>query len=89
MYLDEDTMFPIMADNYDTRGQLWRTSMVNHFYAFEMQTMQAGSGFYHDLNAGTYLGFNLVNEQPSGYTLNDGSISAKDFGPEAARRMGQ
>ena len=30
-----------------------------------------------------------VNEQPGGYTLNDGSISAKDFGPEAARRMGQ
>ena len=89
MYLDEDTMFPIMADNYDTRGSLWRTSMVNHFYAYEMQTLQAGAGFYHDLNAGTYLGFNLVNEQPSGYTLNDGSISAKDFGAEAARRMGQ
>lgn len=89
MYIDADTMFPIMADNYDARGALWRTSMLNHFYAYEMHTWQAGAGFYHDLNAGTYLGFNLINEQPSAYRLNEMKFGDRDFGPEAARRVGQ
>jgi hypothetical protein len=89
MYIDADTMFPVMADNYDARGELWRTSMLNHFYAYEMNTWQAGAGFYHDLNAGTYLGFNLINEQPNAYRLNEDRISERDFGPEAARRIGQ
>lgn len=87
-FIDEDSLFAIMADNYDARGGLWRTSMVNHFYAYEMQSWQAGAGFYHDLNAGTYLAFNLINEQPSAYKLNEGKVTPQMFGPEAARRMG-
>lgn len=89
LYIDADTLFAIMADNYDARGELWRTSMLHHFYAYEMNTWQAGVGFYHDLNAGTYLGFNLINEQPRAYRLNEGRLSERDFGPEAARRVGQ
>ena len=89
MYIDEDTWFPIMADNYDTRGELWRTSMLNYFYAPEAQIWQAGVGLYHDLDASTYLAFNLVNEQRNAYFLNKGGMSARDFGPEAARRLGQ
>jgi hypothetical protein len=88
LYVDEDTWFMLMADNYDSRGELWRTSVVNYFYAYEMNTWQAGVGLYHDLNAGTYLAFNLVNEQPGAYKLNQGKFTERDFGPEAARRMG-
>lgn len=73
--------------NFD-RGSLWRTSMVNYFYAYEAQTWQAGVGFYHDLQAGSYQAFNLINEQPKGYTLNVGDLSERDFGPQAARRAG-
>lgn len=89
MYIDEDTWFPIVGDNYDNRGELWRTSMVNYFYAYERQGPQAGVGLYHDLNAGTYLAFNLINEQNKGYTLNEGKFTPRDFGPEAARRAGR
>ncbi|GAB0151413.1 DUF1329 domain-containing protein [Marinobacterium sp. BA1] len=88
MYVDEDTLFMVMGDNYDARGSLWRTSMVNYFYAYEAQTWQAGVGFYHDLQAGSYQAFNLINEQPKGYTLNVGDLSERDFGPQAARRAG-
>lgn len=88
MYIDADTWFMVMADNYDSRGGLWRTSMVNYFYAYEAQTWQAGVGFYHDLQASTYLAFNLVNEQPRAYTLNRGTLTERDFGPQAARRAG-
>jgi hypothetical protein len=79
--VDEDTWFMLMADNYDSRGELWRTSVVNYFYAYEMNTWQAGVGLYHDLNAGTYLAFNLVNEQPGAYKLNQGKFTERDFGP--------
>ncbi|TDF85963.1 DUF1329 domain-containing protein [Pseudomonas sp. H9] len=89
LYVDEDTWFPIVGDNYDNRGELWRTSMLNFFYAYESQTPQAGVGLYHDLNAGTYLAFNLINEQNKGYILNQGKFSARDYGPEAARRAGR
>lgn len=88
MYVDEDSWLMLMGDNYDTRGGLWRTSMVNYFYAYEAETWQAGAGFYHDLLSGTYLGFNLVNEQPQAYVLNRGKLTERNFGPEAARRSG-
>jgi hypothetical protein len=89
MYVDEDSWLMVMADNYDARGGLWRTSMINYFYAYEANTWQAGVGLYHDLQAKSYLAFNLVNEQPNGYTLNTGNLSERDFGPEAARRSGR
>ncbi len=88
MYVDEDSWLMKMAENYDARGGLWRTSMMNYFYAYEANTWQAGVGLYHDLQTGTYLAFNLVNEQRNGYTLNTGKLSERDFGPEAARRAG-
>lgn len=89
MYVDEDSWLMIMADNYDARDNLWRTSMINYFYAPEAQTWQAGVGLYHDLQARSYLAFNLINEQPNGYTLNRGELSSRDFGAEAARRYGR
>jgi len=88
MYVDEDSWLMLMGDNYDARGQLWRTSMVNYFYAPEANTWQAGVGLYHDLSAGSYLAFNLINEQDKGYILNKGDLKAGNFGPEAARRLG-
>lgn len=88
LYVDEDSLMPVMGDNYDSRGGLWRTSMLNYFYAYEAQLWEAGTGFYHDLVAGSYLGFNLINEQPTAYKLNEGKLTPQMFGPEAARRMG-
>ena len=88
MYIDEDSWLMVMGDNYDARGELWRTSMVNYFYAYEAKTWQAGVGLYHDLSAGSYLAFNLVNERENAYTLNSGNLSPGNFGPEAARRLG-
>ncbi|SFU14220.1 DUF1329 domain-containing protein [Pseudomonas marincola] len=89
MYVDEDTWLMIMADNYDARGGLWRTSMINYFYDYAAKTWQAGVGLYHDLEAKSYLAFNLINEQAAGYSLNRGDLTPRDFGPEAARRAGR
>ncbi|TDF85964.1 DUF1329 domain-containing protein [Pseudomonas sp. H9] len=89
LYIDEDSWFAVMGDNYDNRGELWRTSMLNSIHLPELQGWQSGVGLYHDLNAGSYLAFNLINEQRKGYSLNTGNVSSGDFGPEAARRLGQ
>ena len=89
IYIDEDSWQMVLADNYDARGGLWRTTMINTYYAPEMQTWQAGVGLYHDLQARTYLAFNLINELDKGYILNRGDLSSRDFGPEAARRAGR
>ena len=88
LYIDEDTWHAVLADNYDTRGTIWRTSMLNYFYAYEMNAWQAGVGLYHDLLENTYLALNLINEQPKGYKLNASSFRPAMFGPEAARRGG-
>lgn len=88
MYIDEDTMLMVMGENYDARGNLWKVSMMNYFYAPEAKTWQAGVGLYYDLFEGSYLAFNLVNEQDKSYTLDSGNLSPGMFGPEAARRMG-
>lgn len=89
IYVDEDSWFAIMGDNYDSRGELWRTSLVNYIHLPELQGWHSGVGLYHDLSAGDYLAFNLINEQRQGYKINAGNLSPGDFGPEAARRAGR
>ncbi|MFC6521053.1 DUF1329 domain-containing protein [Undibacterium arcticum] len=52
LYIDEDSWNPVLADNYDARGQLWRVSMVNLIYAYELQGYHARVAVYHDLLSG-------------------------------------
>ena len=89
IYVDADTLTAVLADNYDARGELWRTTLMGHIYAYEARTWYGAATFYHDLQSGTYTGFNLVNERPESYILNSGKVTPQMFGPEAARRMGK
>jgi len=41
LYADEDTWLTLTADNYDSRGQLWRVNLVNFFYSQESKTYHA------------------------------------------------
>ena len=88
MYLDEDTWHAVMADFYDARGQLWQYAYINYYYAFDTQAWQAGNGFYHDLNSGGYVAYNLYQERPNGPILNKGDLTPSMFTPEAARSAG-
>jgi hypothetical protein len=52
------------GDYYDTRGQLWQHGpCMNYYYAFDMNAWQAGTSFYHDLNSGSYVAYNLFQER--------------------------
>ncbi|MBL0149527.1 MAG: DUF1329 domain-containing protein [Ideonella sp.] len=88
LFIDEDTWHAVMSDYYDTRGQLWQWGMINYYYAFDMQAWHAGSSFYHDLNAGAYIGYNLFQEREKGPILNAMDMKPAMFTPEAARAAG-
>ncbi|MFC3106589.1 DUF1329 domain-containing protein [Undibacterium arcticum] len=87
LYIDEDSWNPVLADNYDARGQLWRVSMVNLIYAYELQGYHARVAVYHDLLSGAYMADRLINEQKAP-KLNTGELSDSNFTADAARQDG-
>lgn len=89
MFLDEDTGMAVMADMYDSRGQLWQQAQLNYYYSPDIKAWQAGTSFYHDLNGGSYLAYTLYQERPKGPILNKMDMTPAMFTPEAARAMGQ
>lgn len=88
IYLNEDDWLPVMSDQYDGRGQLWREAMLNWFYAYEAQVYTAGVAVHHDLMSGGYLADRLLNEQAKASSLNQGELKPDMFTPDALRRLG-
>lgn len=88
MYLDEDTWAAALADNYDGKGQLWRTNMQASIYAYELQAFHARVAVYHDLIAGSYLADRLINDQ-NAPKLNDSDFDASNFTVASLRKQGR
>ena len=88
MFIDEDTWHAVAGDYYDTRGQLWQHAVINYYYAFDMNAWHAGTSFYHDLNSGSYVAYNLFQERDIGPILNKGDMNADQFTPAALRSAG-
>lgn len=89
LFMDEDTGHAVATDIYDSRGQLWQHAYINYYYAFDIQAWYAGSAFYHDLNSGAYLAYNLFQERELGPVLNKGGLRESMFTPAAARSAGK
>ncbi|WP_243393590.1 DUF1329 domain-containing protein [Solimonas fluminis] len=87
-YIDEDSWHALWVDNYDGRGNLWRASMVNYFWAPEIGGFQAGVAVYHDLTAGAYFADRLVNQSKQWWLLNQGGLTPEMFSESAAKRSG-
>ena len=90
LYVDEDTWLTLAADNYDARGQLWRTTYITYHYSPEAQAWHRGASVYHDLTADAYEAGYLTNEEPGDkwWKMNRSSITPAQFTPEAAARGG-
>lgn len=88
LYADEDTWLALWADNYDARGQLWRTAFVNYFYSQETGTFHRGTSLYHDLTSGAYEAGYMVNERGDGWWRVGIPLTPAMFSPEAAARGG-
>lgn len=89
LYIDEDSWQSVMADNYDTRGQLWRVSTVHPTYAFEAQVAHARVSVFHDLISGAYMADRMINEAERAPRLNAGGLNPSMFTPESAREDGR
>jgi hypothetical protein len=87
-HLDEDSWQNVLMDNYDTRGNLWRTATggSKNYYEVPGNCVQT-IGFY-DLQTDTYATQNHVSEDPSfrGTVFED--IPSKTFTPQNTRKLG-
>ncbi|NBA98295.1 DUF1329 domain-containing protein [Pseudomonas sp. R5(2019)] len=89
MFIDEDTWHSLMADNYDTRGNIYKYAQVTYYYHPDMSAWEAGAAFFHDLTTGQYVGYSLSNEARKGPILNKGNYTADMFTPDTARAAGR
>jgi hypothetical protein len=88
IYVEEDTWSGVMADEYDSRGQLWRVALTNWLYAYDIQGMYYGIAAHHDLMSDAYLLDRVTNERGAP-VLNKGDMTPEMFTPDAAARAGR
>ncbi len=89
MYLDEDSWQCLIADRYDTRGQLWRTALAMAGEAPEVPLFGADGYEFIDLIQHRYLVQGMHNREPQSPVYNATSLSTDDYTPEALRRAGR
>lgn len=89
LFIDEDTWHAVLADNYDSRGELWKHAIINYYYHPDTSAWQAGTSFFHDLNSGGYIGYTLFNERERAAILNKGDMDPSQFTPDRLRSMGR
>ncbi|MNE81092.1 hypothetical protein D3C80_1777200 [compost metagenome] len=88
-YIQEDTWGAALSDQYDGRGQLWRTVLGNWMWAYESQTPYWGIAAHHDLISGAYLVDNIANETGAPILEGQGNWTPAMFSAEAAARWGR
>jgi uncharacterized protein DUF1329 len=62
IYIDEDTGFTAITENYDGRGELWKVVLTNNVYDYGSQGYVRRAQMYHDLRAGAYIAERLIND---------------------------
>jgi len=89
IYVDEDTGYAPITENYDGRGELWKVVLTNSIYDYGAQGYERRSQMYHDLRAGAYIAELLIND--SAPLLND-VVPMKGpayFTPSNIRKLGR
>jgi hypothetical protein len=87
-YIDEDSWQILIADRYDSRGQLWRTALAMVQEAPEVPLMGADGYEFLDLIQHRYLLQGLHNQEPVAPIFN-AKLSPDDYTAEALRRIGR
>lgn len=87
-YIDEDSWSIAAADQYDSRGDLWRVSLAYLTTYYELPTTWTALDAFHDLQARRYHLQNLVNEEDRGLDFTKPSPGEEYFTPAALRRRG-
>jgi hypothetical protein len=88
MYVEEDSWQMLLADNYDTRGQLWRVAENCAAYAYDGQFYYLNASFYQDLFSGAYSAENITSEEPTSAQFNRREPRSGEFTTDGVRREG-
>ncbi|WP_419663008.1 conserved uncharacterized protein, DUF1329 [Desulfosarcina variabilis str. Montpellier] len=76
LHMDEDSWFNAVEDKYDTRGNLWRTSLCTNYAKYDggnVIGLARRAGIYYDFQGDSYaagylvngLGKNVLSEKPN------------------------
>ncbi len=87
LFVDEDSWLTLLADNYDSRDNLWRISLITYFYTQEGKAWLRGASIYYDLSSGSYEAGYLTNESSNWWRANL-PMTASQFTPAAAAQGG-
>lgn len=85
-YIDEDSWQIMVADQYDSRGELWRVSEGHSINYYDELTMWTTLELHMDLFSGRYNAGGIDNEMKM-YDFN-AKISERDFTSQSLRREG-
>lgn len=85
-YIDEDSWQLLVADQYDSRDQMWRVSEAHCINYYEVPLFWSTLEVHTDLQSGRYLAVGLDNET----RMYDFTIkrTPADFTPDSLRRSG-
>lgn len=85
-YVDEDSWQILAADQYDSRGEMWRVSEAHCINYYDALTFWSTLEVHTDLAAGRYLAIGLDNEGK----MYDFSVqrTPADYSPDSLRRDG-
>lgn len=88
LYVEEDSWQVVLADNYDTRGQLWRVAQNSPTYAYDGKFYYLNGSFYQDLSSKAYSAENITSEEPVSAQFNHRQPLPGEFTTDGVRRRG-
>lgn len=87
MYVDEDTWQIVLADHYDSRGELWRVAEGFMTQVYDKQIPWLSAEVIYDLLNGRYMVSGLRNEEKTPMEFGAKS-SLSEYTPSTLRKMG-
>ncbi len=88
-YIDEDSWSIAVADQYDSRGDLWRVSEAFLKNYYEVPTTWSALDVFHDLKSKRYHAQYLDNEEATTLDFSQPNPGDAYFSPAALRRRGR
>lgn len=88
-YIAEDTWNPVATDNYDGRGELFRTSMFASVYHYALNAYWRSISMFHDLRTGQYVAERLTTKQGKELLARAKAKNIDFYTPSNLRRMGR
>lgn len=85
MYVDEDSWYVALMDQYDTKGELWRIKMLYLMQAYDAPGLYTSGEIQHDLNARRSVFSAFQNEEPA--TEFNVPVKPGEFTPAALRKL--